>query len=109
MDQRRHEAVEIVGAVGFGTHLSSASTYSGHTPPFARKDPTMTIQDTPLEHQLVAIPRHPTRDDVHAYMEFLACEHPNLHTAIMSAELAYANTSQDLNPRSPAPDESSED
>ncbi len=69
----------------------------------------MTAQDTPVEHQLVAIPRHPTLGDVRAYMEFLAREHPELHAAIVSAELAYANASQGLNPGSPAPVESGGD
>lgn len=109
VDQRRHEAVEIVGTVCFGTHLRSTSTHSGHTPPSAERNLTMTIQDTPVEQQFVAIPRHPTLDDVHAYMEFLTREHPDLHDVILTAEFGYANARQDLNPENRAPDESGED
>jgi len=69
----------------------------------------MTISPSPAPRQFVAIPRHPTLDDARAFMEFLASEHPDLHAAIVSAELAYANANRDLNPGSPAPGESDED
>lgn len=68
---------------------------------------TPSAPSTPC--QFVAIPRHPTLGDARAFMEFLAREHPDLHSAIVSAELAYTITNEDLNPGSPAPGESGED
>lgn len=45
----------------------------------------------------VAIPRNPTLEDVQAYLEFLAQEHPELYEAIQSVEQAYRELSSDLN------------
>ncbi len=69
----------------------------------------MTTSPSPTPRQFVAIPRYSTLDDARAFMEFLAIEHPDLHAAIVSAELAFANANRDLNPGSPAPGESAED
>ena len=69
----------------------------------------MTTSATPTPRQFAAIPRHPTLDDARAFMEFLSSEHPDLHTAIVYAELAYANADQNFNPESQALDELDED
>lgn len=69
----------------------------------------MTTSTSSTPRQFVAIPRHPTLEDADAFMEFLESEHPNLHAAIMSAELAYANANRDLKLRDPIPGESGED
>lgn len=69
----------------------------------------MTISPSPTPRQFVAIPRHPTLDDARAFMEFLESERPDLHSAILSAELAYTIANRELNQGTQAPDESDED
>lgn len=98
-----------MGQMKPGSHLVGTDALHSPTLSRVRKDLTMTVSPSPTPHQFVAIPRHPTLDDVRAYMEFLAREHLELHAAIVSAELAYANANRDLNPGSPAPGESAED
>lgn len=92
-----------------GTYLISTSTHQGDAPSLPRKDLTMTTSASSTPRQFVAIPRRPTLDDARAFMEFLAREHPDLHAAIVSVELAYAIANEDLNPGSPEPGESGED
>lgn len=55
---------------------------------------------------MVAIPRHPTIKDAHAFMEFLAEERPQLYEALDAVERAYRTLGVDFGSDSRDPDES---